>query len=143
MYETRSSVSRPSCPWPVFFQRKKVERGGLPRSVRASSLESSHSSAMRKKVRSAGPDRRSGSACGLAAFLGAVRAAERDTARCRTFSTKQDYIVLIVQCRTKVKCRGRFANVLHENQTTADSRPRASLAQWSPCREDKAATSTT
>jgi hypothetical protein len=76
MYETRSSVSRPSCPWPVFFQRKKVERGGLPRRVRASSLESFYSSAMRKNVRSAGPDRRSGDA-GLAASLDAVRAAGR------------------------------------------------------------------
>src|ERR1700674_5016641 len=77
IYDTRSSVSRPSCPWPVFFQRKKVERGGLPRSVRASSLESFHSSAMRKNVRSAGPDRRSCDAAGLAASLDAVRVAGR------------------------------------------------------------------
>src|SRR6266545_3513614 len=104
MYETRSSVSRPTCPWPVFFQRKKVERGGLPRSVRASSLESSHSSAIRKNVRSAGPDRRSGSAAGLAAFLGAVRTAGRDTVR-RDISTKQDYSTLIVQNRTTSQAR--------------------------------------
>src|SRR6266498_4382199 len=81
MYETRSSVSRPTCPWPVFFQRKKVERGGLPRSVRASSLESFHTSAIRKNVRSAGPDRRSDSADGLAAFLGAMRTAGRRIVR--------------------------------------------------------------
>jgi hypothetical protein len=59
MYETRSSVSRLSWPAPAYFHAKNVERGGLPKSVRASSALSFQASAMRKNVRSAGPDSRS------------------------------------------------------------------------------------
>src|SRR3954468_292420 len=69
----RSSVSRGTEPAPL-FHLKNVDRAGAPSRVRCSSTESCQASAIRKKVRSAGPASDSSSAAGR---RGAMRLAAR------------------------------------------------------------------